>query len=136
MYSSMRNSFLLGCLRLMHQSRNVAGAIPRCKLLLLHNGLSLPIFAKFAARACGGLLAADHAKVCLTTPIRADRASRCSVCRSRFRPGPPPEALRLRVLRLTRGVGRAVAVILSVVALLVAALLMRMGTAESALLMF
>ncbi len=54
------------------------------------------------------------------------------MCRSRFRPGPPPEALRLRVLRLTRGVGRAVAVVLSVAALLVAALLMRLGTAESA----
>jgi len=36
------------------------------------------------------------------------------------------------VLRLTRGVGRAVAVVLSVAALLVAALLMRLGTAESA----
>ena len=55
------------------------------------------------------------------------------MCRSRFRPGPPPEALRLRVLRLTRGVGRAVAVVLSVAALLVAALLMRLGAAESAL---
>ena len=39
----------------------------------------------------------------------------------------------MRVLRLTRGVGRALAVAISVAALLVAALLMRLGTSESEL---